>query len=105
METRQSPAPRTRQVDADLDEIQRTREQVLAQPPSAEKYLELAQLAAAEACLWEALSEHCRVRAYWRAALAAREHAQQAVRCWQRHAARHRNSALNAAPTEMGAVA
>lgn len=105
METRHSPTPHTRQVDAGLDTIQRARQLALTQPTSVEKYLALAQLAAAEASWWEALSERCRVRAYWRAALTAREHAQHAARHWQRRAEQQHASEVALAPTSMGAVA
>lgn len=79
-------ALQTEQVDASLDEIQRARELVMARPPGVERSLRLASLADAEACWWESLSEFCRVRVYWRAALAAREHAQLTARTWRHRA-------------------
>ncbi len=94
-------ALRIEQVDASLDEIQRARELVMARPPSMERSLQLAGLADAEACWWELLSEFCRVRVYWRAALAAREHAQLTAWTWRRRAARQR-AAANLAELEGG---
>ena len=87
-------ASQTEPVDTGLDKIQHAREMVMAGPPSAERSLRLATLADVEACWWESLSEHSQVRVYWRAALAAREHAQLVARIWRRRAARER-----AAPT------
>ena len=86
-------ALQTEQVDASLDKIQRARELVMARPPNVERSLQLARLADTEACWWESLSEFCRVRVYWRAALAAREHAQLTGRTWRRLAARQRAAA------------
>lgn len=73
-------------IDDQLDSLVRHRDAVLAQPASADRSRELARLAGAEAVLWEQLAAHCRVRAYWRAALAAREHALTIARTWRRHA-------------------
>jgi hypothetical protein len=63
------------------------REQILTQPPSVERYLQLAQLSDADAAWWEDLVEHSDTRAQWRAALAAREHALCTARHWRHLAA------------------
>jgi hypothetical protein len=78
---------RIEQIDDALDEIQRAREQVIAQPPSAERSRQLAEVADVEASWWEALSENSRTRVHWRAALAAREHAQHTAHRWRQSAA------------------
>ena len=93
------------QVEAALDGIQRAREQVMAQPPSAEHSQQLAVLADAEASWWEALSEHSRVRVHWRAALTAREHAQHIARSWRRCAVLQRASEPVPQPASIGAAA
>jgi len=92
----------TEQVNASLDTIHRAREQVMARPPSAQRSLQLAGLAQAEAGWWELLSEYCPVRVYWRAALAAREHAQLSARTWRRRAARQRAAELAPPATPVG---
>ncbi len=93
------------QIEAALDSIQRAREQVMAQPPSAEHSQQLAVLADAEASWWEVLSEHSRVRVHWRAALAARERAQHIARNWRRRAAWQRASEPIPQPASIGAAA
>jgi hypothetical protein len=87
METPRGQLSRIEQIDDALDAIQRAREQVIAQPPSAERSWQLAEAAAAEASWWEALSENSRTRVHWRAALAAREHAQHTAHLWRQSAA------------------
>jgi hypothetical protein len=87
METPRGQLSRIEQINDALDEIQLAREQVLAQPPSAERSRQLAEAAAAEASLWEALSENSRTRVHWRAALAAREHAQHTAHLWRQRTA------------------
>jgi hypothetical protein len=82
-----SQSSRIEQVDVALDEIQHARDQVMAQPSSAERALQLAKLADVEASWWEALSERSRTRVHWRAALVAREYAQHAARHWRQGAA------------------
>ncbi|MFN2497176.1 MAG: hypothetical protein ABR608_14950 [Pseudonocardiaceae bacterium] len=74
------------QVDAALDEILRVRAAATAQPVSVERSLLLAELADVEAAWWEELSERCRTRVYWRAALTAREHARHTARHWREQA-------------------
>ena len=102
MEAVEDRASHTEQVNASLDTIHRARERVTARPPGAQRSLQLAGLAEAEAGWWEALSEYCRVRVYWRAALTAREHAQLSARTW-RHRAAHQRAAEPAPPkTPMG---
>ena len=92
----------TGQIDAGLDKIQHARELVMARPTSAKRSLQLAGLADAEACWWEALSEQCRIRAHWRAALAAREHARLTARTWRRRAAQQRAAEVAPVATSMG---
>ena len=92
----------TEQIDAALDKIQHTRELVMTRPTSANQSLQLAELADAEACWWEALSEQCGVRAHWRAALVAREHARLTARRWRHRAARQRAAEVAPVATPMG---
>jgi len=98
----------TEQVNASLDTIHRAREQVTAPPPTAQRSLQLslqlADLAEAEAGWWESLTEYCRVRVYWRAALAAREHTQLSAQTW-RHRAAHQRAAELAPPKTPKGVA
>ena len=93
------------QVDAALDEILRVRATAMAQPPSVQRCLLLAELADVEAAWWEELSERSRTRVYWRAALTAREHAQHTARHWRVQATAQQCSEAVAAPrSEPGAV-
>ena len=74
------------QVDMALDEIQRVRERVMAQPSSVERSIRLAQLDDDEARWWAVLFERSRTRVYWRAALAAHERARQSAWMWRQRA-------------------
>jgi hypothetical protein len=84
------PSERTRwrvvNVDAALDAIQAAREEAIAQLTGVEQSQRLALLADAEAACWEQVFERARTRAQWRAALAAREWAQQLARTCRRRA-------------------
>ena len=102
MQAVEDRASHTEQVNASLDTIHRAREQVMTRLPSAQRSLQLAGLAEVEACWWESLSEYCRVRVYWRAALAAREHAQLSARTWPRRAAHQRAAELAPPKTPKG---
>lgn len=62
-------------------------EQLMAQPPSVQRFLRLATLADADAAWWEELVERSTTRARWRAALAAREHTLCTARHWRHLAA------------------
>lgn len=73
-------------VDDALDEIQRMRERIMVQKSSADRFARLAELADGEARWWLLLFERSRSRVYWRAALAAHEHARQSARKWRRAA-------------------
>lgn len=84
MTTTQLPA--FAQVDEALDEILRVRTAATAQPAGVERSLLLAELADVEAAWWEELSERCRTRVHWRAALTAREHARHNARHWREQA-------------------
>jgi hypothetical protein len=79
------------QVDEALDEIQRLRERIMAQPSSADRFARLAELAESEALWWLLLFEHSRTRVHWRAALSAHEHARQSARRWRLDAAARRS--------------
>lgn len=106
MESSDDRSPRTDQVDAALDEIHQVRTRVLTQTPTPARCLQLAALADAEAAWWEVLSESSRTRVHWRAALAAREHAQHTARLWRHRATQLQNVAREATqPTPVGAVA
>ena len=74
------------QVDSALNQILQSRAEVTAQPAGVQRCLRLAELVEAEAAWWEELSERSRTRAYWRAALVAREHARQTARHWRHQA-------------------
>ena len=78
--------PVTEQIDTALDEIQQARAEAMALPASVERCLQLAELADVEAVWWEELSERTRTRVYWRAALAARAHAQHTASHWRSRA-------------------
>jgi hypothetical protein len=73
-------------VDAALDAIQAAREEAIAQLTGGEQSRRLALLADAEAACWEQVFDKARTRAQWRAALAAREWAQQLARTYRRRA-------------------
>lgn len=92
----------TEQVDTALDDIGRVRAQVLTQPPTATRCLQLAALAESEAAWWEIHSETSRTRAHWRAALAAREHALHTARQWRHQAALQHTSQRTAALAPIG---
>ncbi|MGH3795631.1 MAG: hypothetical protein ACRDSP_12145 [Pseudonocardiaceae bacterium] len=102
---RSRPAQIGQQIDAALDEIQHVRDQVLTQPPSARRSLQLAELADLEAAWWEALSEHTATRVHWRAALAAREHAQRTARHHRSQAALPQPGDPTAEPVTAGVAA
>lgn len=78
--------PAFAQVDAALDEVLHARVAAMAQPAGIERCLLLAELAEVEAAWWEELSERCRTRVHWRAALTAREHARHNARHWREQA-------------------
>jgi hypothetical protein len=90
------------QVDAALDEISRRRTRLMATPATPWRAAQLAELADTEATWWEAVSERCATRVHWRAALAAREHAQHTARHWRAHA---HHPPRPAAPPAEGEVA
>jgi hypothetical protein len=75
------------QVDAALDRLGQARAQATAQPDSLARSRQLAELADIEAAWWEVLAEHSHTRVRWRAALVAREYAQQTARTWRARAA------------------
>ena len=93
------------EIDAALDDIQQTRERLLAQPAGAERSLQLAELADAEALWWEALSERAGTRVHWRAALSAREYAQATARHHRRQAAPPQPAPLTTTAATAGAAA
>lgn len=105
MKGRGSRESETGHVDAGLDRVQRAREVIVAEPPSVERDLRLADLAEVEAAWWECLSEQARVRVYWRAAFAAREHALAAAGQWRRRAGRQLSAELPQQATAIEAVA
>lgn len=94
--------PAFAQVDAALDDILQARVAAVAQPVSVERCLQLAELADVEAAWWEELSERCRTRVHWRAALTAREHARHTARHWREQATVH---AVAAPHSEQGSEA
>lgn len=87
METSERTPWRVVDVDATLDTIQAAREEAIAQLAGGEQAQRLALLADAEAACWEQVFDRARTRAQWRAALAAREWAQQRARSYRRRAA------------------
>jgi hypothetical protein len=87
METSERTPWRIVDVDAALDTIQAAREEAIAHLTGGEQAQRLALLADAEAACWEQVFDRARTRAQWRAALAAREWAQQVARTHRRRAA------------------
>jgi hypothetical protein len=81
--------PVNEQVAAALDAVVRKRERLMVLPDSQWRCAQLAELAEIEACWWQVLFEHARIRVYWRAALAAHEAARQSARMWRRRADAH----------------
>jgi hypothetical protein len=72
--------------DAALDAIQAAREEAITQLTGGKQSQRLALLADAEAACWERVFDRARTRAQWRAAIAAREWAQQLERTYRRRA-------------------
>jgi hypothetical protein len=84
-----SPSPSWHiEVDTALDAIHRRRAELMAQPGSAQRSHQLAELADTEAACWETVIERSRTRVYWRAAQVAREHARYTAARWRHHAER-----------------
>lgn len=90
-------------VDAALDEIQLARVEVMARPDGVERSVRMAGLCDHEARCWSVLFERSNTRAHWRAALNAREHAQQMARAWRRRAGLQRTQ--ESAPQRAAATA
>ena len=90
-------------VDAELDGLQREREQVMASAPGRERSQRMAELYELEAGWWSVLFEHARARVHWRAALAAEAHAKQCAQHWRRRAAAE--AAAQEPAAELDAVA
>lgn len=89
-------------VDAELDRLQREREQAMTSAPGRERSQRMAELYELEAGWWSLLFEHTRARVHWRAALAAEAYAKQCAQHWRRRAAAE--AAQRSVP-ELGAVA
>jgi hypothetical protein len=69
-------------LDAQLDDVQRRRERVMAQPPFPGRAMWIAELYHQEAQVWSLLFERSRSRLSWRAALAAEAYARHCGRAW-----------------------
>lgn len=74
-------------IDSVLDQVQRLREQVVAETPSVRRSTRIAELYEREAHLWSALFEHTRIRVHWRAALSAEAYARHCAQHWRIRAA------------------
>lgn len=93
------------QVDVALDAVVRRREQLMALPSGQWRCIQLAELAEIEACWWQVLVEHARLRVYWRAALAAHEAARRSAQTWRRRADVHPLPGCPVVPTTRRAAA
>jgi len=69
-------------LDAQLDDVQRRRECVMAQPPFPGRAAWIAGLYQQEAQVWSLLFERSRSRLSWRSALAAEAYARHCARVW-----------------------
>jgi hypothetical protein len=69
-------------LDAQLDDVQRRRERVMAQPPFPGRAAWIAELYHQEAQVWSLLFERSRSRLSWRAALAAEGYARHCAHVW-----------------------
>lgn len=78
--------PMTAQLDGALDVLVGQREQLMAERPSVNRAVQLAQLYELEARVWSTLFKHSRSRVQWRAALAAKAYARACARQWHRRA-------------------
>jgi hypothetical protein len=94
--------PLTAQLDIALEQLQRRRERLTAEPVDVECAVRIAGLYELEARLWSVLFERSRGRIQWRAALSAEAYARSCARAWKAQAQAYHGPTYIPRTTELG---